>query len=276
MKRFEDKVAAITGAGSGIGAALALELAGRRCHLALCDVNEAGLEATATQARRSGVQVTTRRVDVADRTQVHAWADATALAHGRVNLVFNNAGVSVAGTVEDTPYRDIEWIVNINFWGVVHGTKAFLPHLVASGDGHVINISSVFGLVGAPSQSAYNATKFAVRGYTEALRGELRMLETCVGATSVHPGGIQTRIARNGRIDASLARFGLDPATAGTDFERNFRTTAGQAARVILAGVARNKARVLIGPEAYLIDWIARLLPAHYHALTIRFMKRGR
>src|ERR1700761_8146352 len=160
MNSFDDKVAAITGAGSGIGASLALELARRRCRLALCDVDEAALEVSAAKARLLGVQVTTRVVDVAQRAAVHDWADSVVREHGRVHLVFNNAGVAVAGTAEDTDYRDLEWIVGINLWGVVHGTKAFLPHLAASGDGHVVNISSLFGLIGVPGQSAYNATKF--------------------------------------------------------------------------------------------------------------------
>ena len=172
MKSFVDRVAAITGAGSGIGRALAVALARERCHLALADVNEPAVAETARLAGQHGVTVTTAHVDVSDRGQVHAWADRVVRDHGKANLIFNNAGVGLGSTVESARYDDLEWIVGINFWGVVHGTKAFLPPLTASGEGHVINISSAFGLIGLPTQAAYNATKFAVRGFTEALTAD--------------------------------------------------------------------------------------------------------
>jgi NAD(P)-dependent dehydrogenase (short-subunit alcohol dehydrogenase family) len=220
VKSFSGKVAAITGAGSGIGRALALRLARRGCHLALCDVNERGLAATVEWARRTGVRVTGDRVDVADREAVYRWADRVAEEHGRVNLVFNNAGVALGSAIEGGSYEDFEWLFGINFWGVVHGTKAFLPHLRASGEGHVVNVSSVFALISVPGQGAYNASKAAVRGFTDALRMELEMSGAPVSATSVHPGGINTNISRNSRGDASVEKLGLDTERGREKFDK--------------------------------------------------------
>ena len=199
MKDFRDKVAAITGAASGIGRALAQDLAGRGTHLALCDIDEIGLAETVALCEGLGIKVTSQRVDVADRDAVFAWADQVVADHGKVNLVFNNAGVALGATIEAMSYEDFEWLMNINFWGVVHGTKAFLPHLKAAGEGHIVNVSSVFGLISIPSQSAYNAAKFGVRGFTDALRMELEVERCDVSSTTIHPGGIKTNIARNAR-----------------------------------------------------------------------------
>lgn len=274
MKDFKDKVAAITGAASGIGRALALALARRGCHLALSDVNEAGLDETAAQAREAGVRVTTQRVDVADRAAIYAWADQVVREHGKVNLIFNNAGVALGATVEGMRDEDFHWLIDINFWGVVHGTRAFLPHLKAAGEGHIVNLSSVFGLAGIPSQSAYNAAKFAVRGFTESLRQELDILRCGVSGTSVHPGGIKTNIARAARTDPSIASLGIDPATATTRFEKGFMTTPESAARTILRAVEKDRRRVLVGPDAHVLDWMVRLLPALYQRVTVALARR--
>ncbi len=273
MKNFKDKVAAITGAGSGMGRELAVELAARGCHLALSDVNEKGLAETVKLVDGSGVKVTHQRVDVADKAAVFAWADAVAKEHGKVNLIFNNAGVALGASVEGMRYEDLEWLLNINFWGVVHGTKAFLPLLKASGEGHIINTSSVFGLVGIPSQSAYNAAKFAVRGFTESLRMELDMEGCGVSATSVHPGGIKTNIAKAARMDPSIAALGLDKEQASAKFEKNFITTANRAAQIIIRAVEKNQRRVLVGPDAHVIDWMVRLMPSGYQTLVKLFSR---
>ncbi|KPK50018.1 MAG: hypothetical protein AMJ63_15515 [Myxococcales bacterium SG8_38_1] len=275
MKSFEGKVAAITGAGSGIGGGLALELGRRKCNLALSDINETGLQETVAQVRDLGVQVTSQRVDVADRAAVYAWADQVARDHGKVNLIFNNAGVALGSTVEKISYEDFEWLMNINFWGVVYGTKAFLPHLKATGDGHIINISSVFGLAGIPSQSAYNSAKFAVRGFTESLRQELDMLGYGVSASSVHPGGIKTSIARSSRMDDSIRDLGLGREGMDTRevFEKSFITSADKAAKTIVDGVQRNQRRILVGPDARVYDWMVRLLPTSYQRIAVRYAR---
>lgn len=274
MKSFMNKTAAITGAGSGIGAALAKRLAADGCHLALSDVNEAGLAATAADIRdrAPSCRVTTTHVDVANRSAVHAWADATADELGGVNLIFNNAGVALGSTVESADYADLEWIININLWGVIHGTKAFLPHLRASGSGHVINISSVFGLIGVPSQGAYNATKFAVRGFTEALRHENE--GSGLHVMCVHPGGIRTAIARNARMAVDPAGA-TDQAASAAKFEKLARTTPEQAAEKILKDLARKSPRCLIGPDAKAIDWIQRVMPVGYGPLMRAALKRA-
>ena len=204
MKDFNDRVAAITGAGSGIGRALANALARRGAHVALSDIDDSGLAETAAQCEGFGVEITSDHLDVADRDAVYAWADRVVTLHGRVNLIVNNAGVALGATVESMSYEDFEWLMRIDFWGVVYGTKAFLPYLKQSGEGHVVNLSSVFGLISVPSQSAYNAAKFAVRGFTDTLRMELEIEDANVSVTTVHPGGIKTNIARNARMDPSI------------------------------------------------------------------------
>ena len=279
MKVFRDKVAAITGAGSGMGRCLAIQLAQEGCHVAISDCNEAGLAETAAQvARRArGVTITTHVVDVAERAAVHAWADAVAAAHGRVNLIFNNAGVALSSTVDGMQYDDLDWIIGINFWGVVHGTKAFLPHLKASGEGHIVNTSSVFGLFAQPGMGAYNASKYAVRGFTESLRQELDLMDCGVSATTVHPGGIKTNIARDSRVSPSVNGLLVRDAQQGREaFEKFFITTPEKAAGIILDGVRANKRRVLVGPDAYAADAMARLLPAAYQSLVVRETRRKR
>lgn len=259
MKNLNGRIAAITGAGSGIGRALAEELSRRGAHLALSDVNEVGLAETVARCEGRGVKVTSQIVDVADRAAVEAWADLVVDEHGAVNLIFNNAGVAVAATVESISYEDFEWLMNINFWGVVHGTKAFLPHLKAAGEGHVVNVSSVFGLVSIPSQSAYNAAKFAVRGFTDALRIELEIDPCGVSATTIHPGGIATNIARDARVDDSVADVAGSTEEAMVEFDKFLRTPPEKAARQILKAVERNRRRALIGPDAVVFDAVSRL-----------------
>ena len=275
MNSFINKVAAITGAGSGIGRALALNLAGQGCNLAIADVNAAGLKETAEAARQQGVKVLETVVNVADRAAVHSWADEVVREFGKVNLIFNNAGVAHAGTVEGSDYAEYEWIMNINFWGVMHGTKAFLPYLKATGDGHIINISSIFGLFAQPGMSAYNATKFAVRGFTEALRQELDMDACGVSASCVHPGGIKTNIAKTARMNDSLSKVtGQDADTARSQFhDQLLRTTPEKAAEVILNGVRRNQRRILIGGDAVATDLMQRSLPALYQRLVVTTMR---
>jgi butyryl-CoA dehydrogenase len=276
MKDFRDRVAAITGAGSGIGRALAQDLARRGTHLALCDIDEDGLAETVASCEGFGVKVTAHRVDVASRDAVYAWADQVVADHGKVNLIFNNAGVALGATIEAMSGEDFEWLMNINFWGVVHGTQAFLPHLQAAGEGHIVNVSSVFGLISVPSQSAYNASKFGVRGFTDALRMELDIADRGVSCTTVHPGGIKTNIARNARMDASVAAMAGDTETARRDFDKLARTTPEKAARQILAAVEQNKRRALIGPDAKVIDLISRLPAGLYQRVVVRGAKLRR
>lgn len=275
MDSFENKVAAITGAGSGIGRALAVSLARRGCDLAVSDVNEAGLAETVQEAEALGVRVTSAHVDVSDREAVHAWADGVVADHGQVNVIFNNAGVALVCTVENATYEDYEWLMNINFWGVVYGTKAFLPHLKATGDGHIVNVSSVFGIMGVPSQSAYNAAKFAVRGFTECLRQELDMMDCGVSATCVHPGGIKTNIARAARRGGTVVPLGMADTEDEGEFEKLARTTPEQAAEVILAAVLSNQRRVLVGMDAKVIDWIARLFGTGYQRLLPGYFRKA-
>jgi NAD(P)-dependent dehydrogenase (short-subunit alcohol dehydrogenase family) len=275
MQTLSGKVAAVTGAASGIGRAVAVLLARHGCEVAISDVQDAGLAETRALVEAIGVPVTSARLDVADRAAVHTWADRVAGDHGRVNVVVNNAGVALSALVDEMSYDDLAWLMDINFWGVVHGTKAFLPHLKRSGDGHVVNVSSVFGLIGVATQSAYNAAKFAVRGFTEALREELD-LEACgASCTSVHPGGIRTNIARSGRV-GGLGMLARSRDELAVDFDRAARTTAEAAAEAIVTGIRRNRRRVLIGPDAYVIDGVQRLLPTGYQRLIASFVRRQR
>ncbi|MEN3979953.1 SDR family NAD(P)-dependent oxidoreductase [Acinetobacter sp. CWB-B33] len=274
MKNFKEKVAAITGAGSGIGRQLALQLAQQGAHLALSDMNEQGLLETLNLLKDYSIKVTLTKLDVADREAVYAWAESSFNEFGQLNLIFNNAGVALASTVEGMNYDELEWIFNINFWGVVYGTKAFLPYLKQSGEGHIINTSSLFGLTAQPTQSAYNATKFAVRGFTEALRQELDMENCGVSATSVHPGGIRTNIANAARMSDSIRALGMNPEKASRSFNKVLKTPPELAAKVILDAVKDNKARVLIGNDAKLLDLVQRVAPSHYAQALNFFTKR--
>ena len=265
MDYFQGKIAVLTGAASGIGRALALHLNRQGCRLFISDVNETGLQETVGLLERPDVAASSTRLDVADKAGVHEWADAIAASAGLVDIVINNAGVAYAATVETSDYEHQEWLMGINFWGVVYGTQAFLPLLRKSSQGHLVNISSVFGLVGIPTQSAYNAAKFAVRGYTEALRQE--MAGTNVHVCCVHPGGIKTNSARDAR--------GGDPATTadqrGSEFEKVARTTATSAAAQICRAMEKRKKRLLIGADARYFSLISRLFPTSYPRLLPRF-----
>ncbi|RTL26204.1 MAG: SDR family oxidoreductase [Burkholderiales bacterium] len=276
MKSFKNKVAAITGAASGMGRTLAVELARRGCHLALSDVNEADLAKTAELAGQHGVRVTIARLDVANREAVYAWADQVVRDHGKVNLIFNNAGVALTTLLEHVKISDFEWIMGINFWGVVYGTQAFLPHLKASGDGHIINTSSLFGLMSVPSQGTYNSSKFAVRGYTEALRMELELEDAPVSATCVHPGGIATNIAMAGKVDPIMEKVtGLSEEKQKRRANKAISTTTPESAALqILAAVERNDRRVLVGYDAKLLDKLVRLIGASYQALIVRQFRK--
>ncbi|HEX3705228.1 MAG TPA: SDR family NAD(P)-dependent oxidoreductase [Mycobacteriales bacterium] len=268
--QYKDKVAVVTGAGSGIGRALAVELASRGARLAISDVNDDTLAETVSLCEKAGGEGHKYLLDVADRQAVLAHADEVMRDLGQVNLVVNNAGVALMATVEDMSWEDFDWLMGINFWGVMHGTKAFLPHLIASGEGHLVNISSVFGFIGVPSQSAYNAAKFAVRGFTEALRQEMLVAGHPVGVSCVHPGGIKTNIAR----DARSAKDMGDRAERNKDFERAARTTPEKAAQIILRGVDRKKPRILVGPDAYLFDAIPRVTGSGYQRAGAAIAKR--
>ncbi len=264
MSHFTNKVAVVTGAGSGIGRALSLDLATKGARLALSDVDTAGLAETVRQCRLLGADVRSDHLDVAERAAMMTYADEVVAHFGSVNLVFNNAGIAYSGDVEVAEFKDIERVMDIDFWGVVNGTKAFLPHLIASGDGHIVNTSSLFGLLAMPSQSAYNAAKFAVRGFTESLRQEMLISKHPVKVTCVHPGGIKTAIARN-----STAAAGQDTKALAELFDKRLaRTTPEAASRVILRGVQAGRPRVLIGSDARALDALVRLTGSGYQRIV--------
>ncbi|MBD3944133.1 SDR family NAD(P)-dependent oxidoreductase [Nocardioides ganghwensis] len=275
LTTLRDKVVVITGAGSGIGRALALRSARGGALLALSDWDADGLAETVRLVEQAGVSAQTPKVrhdvvDVSDRAAVAAWADGVVEEFGRVNLVVNNAGVTATGDFTELSYEDLDWIVGINFHGVVHGSKEFLPHLIASGDGALVNISSLFGLVSVPGQSAYNATKYAVRGLTEAIRGEMLVAGHPVTVTCVHPGGIRTGISRHGRKAA-----GLDGAAIDALFEKKLaRMSPERAAEIILDGALAGKARVLAGIDAHVIHHFAKLAGARYQDVVARVTSR--
>jgi NAD(P)-dependent dehydrogenase (short-subunit alcohol dehydrogenase family) len=270
MQSFQGRVIVITGAASGIGRALACAFAKEGGQLALADVDAAGLAETARLAGAADCLAET--VDVSDRDAVERFAQQVRSRFGVAHVVINNAGVAVSQTLAETRYEDFQWIMGINFWGVVHGTQAFLPLLRAADEAVIVNVSSVFGLIAFPTQGAYNASKFAVRGFTEALRHECE--GTHIRAICVHPGGIRTNILKNARF-YSDAYGQNDHARSMAEFERIARTTPERAAQTIVNGIRRNKLRILIGPDAYLIDWVQRLLPARYMKVIAAVLARA-
>ncbi len=271
MKTLQDKVVVITGAGSGIGRALAVEVASRGALVAISDVDEAGLAETVELVKAAGApEVRADRLDVSDRTAFATYATAVREHFGRVNVVVNNAGVTMTGDFEEISYDDFEWIMGINFWGVVTGTKEFLPHLIESGDGHLVNISSLFGLISTPGQSTYNASKYAVRGFTEALREEMLVAGHPVGVTCVHPGGIRTGISRNGRKTASQDAEAVDRL-----FEKKLaRMEPERAAEIIVGAILKGKARQLVGIDAHLIHHACKLVGSRYQDVIARYSQR--
>lgn len=261
MRQFKDKICVITGAASGIGAACALAMAADGALVIGTDLRQDMLAETKAAVEKQGGRMETFMVDVADRDAMFDLAATVEKNHGAADLILNNAGVAFGATVEEMPLDDFKWLMDINFWGVVNGTQAFLPHFRAKGCGHVANVSSIFGLIGVPTQSAYNAAKFGVLGFTEALRHEMR--DGNIGVSTIHPGGINTNIVRHARFQQ-----GPDAETEREEAIERFaqltRTQPDGAAKVIMKGIRKNKARILIGPDAHVVDWIRRLFPANY------------
>ena len=286
---YRNHVAAITGAGSGMGRELAIHLAKMGCHVALSDINPEQLAATKQLLASYDINVTMAVLDVSDNKTVQAWADNVMAEHGKVNFIFNNAGVALYSTVEGSSISELEWVMNINFWGVVYGTKAFLPLIKNSvkqsqfsEHGHIINTSSLFGLTAQASQSAYNSSKFAVRGFTESLRQELNIQNCGVSATCIHPGGIKTNIANSARGNDSIHDIGMSTGPkAIRSFNKFLKFDASQAAWIILHAAATNQQRCLIGNDAKMIDAIQRVFPSHYsqilndfHQLSLKLKPR--
>jgi NAD(P)-dependent dehydrogenase (short-subunit alcohol dehydrogenase family) len=278
MSAVRGKAAVVTGAGSGIGRALALELARRGARVALSDVDAAGLTETVEAVRRAGGEAHDQTLDVTDRAAVERYADTVASAFGGVHQIYNNAGIAFSRTVLESDYADYERVFAVNLWGVIHGTKAFLPHLIASGDGHVVNISSLNGYLAQSKMSHYCTTKFAVRGFTESLRIEMLRDGHPVGVTCVHPGGVRTSIADNAMSTAR--RLGL-PITEEEERERRLynekllRMDPAKAAQIIVDGVEAGRARVRVGNDAKLVDRAVRLMPVLYQRLSVAVERRA-
>ena len=264
--RLAGRTAVITGAANGIGRAIAVSLARRGCHLALADIDEDGMAGTTELTRACGVRVSRHRLDVADRQAVAAFPSVVVAEHPQVDILVNNAGVAVGGTFEQVSDEDFEWLFEINFWGVVRMTRAFMPLLGASDDARVVNLSSIYGVIAPPEQAAYSASKFAVRGFSEALRHELE--GTQIGVTVIHPGGVATSIAENARIPASATEEEI--AYRRAKYRKLLRLPPEIAAETIVRGIERRRPRILIGSDAKTIALIARLLPVSYWKLLVR------
>lgn len=267
---LDGKVAIVTGAASGIGRATARSLAARGCNVAIADVNEAGLAETAGLIGNA-VRVTCHRLDVADRNAVARFPDEVAAAHGAVDVVVNNAGVALSGTFAQLTEEEFDWLLEINLQGVVRMTRAFLPALERRPQAQIVNLSSLFGLIAPPGQSAYAAAKFAVRGFSEALRHELESAGSPVGVSVVHPGGVRTGIATNAR--AAAAVDATEAARQQAHFQEVLRLNAVQAGEIIVRGIERRRPRILVGKDARLVAAIERLMPVGYWRILGR--RRG-
>jgi short-subunit dehydrogenase len=272
MTATRGAAAAVTGAASGIGRALALELAARGADLALADRNEAGLASVAAEIGNKQ-KVTTHRVDVGEPTDITAFAQAAVAAHPSLNILINNAGVALMGSFTEIDQSQMEWLMNINFWGTVHATRAFLPHLATRREAHIVNLSSIFGIIGPPGQTAYCASKFAVRGFSESLRHELQTAKSPVRLSVVHPGGVATDIARNSRVGSLMTDNGRR-VEAIERFDKVAKTTPVQAAQRIIAGIEKNEPRILIGSDARLMDLLQRFRPATYWAVMAKRIEK--
>ena len=274
---FKDSVAVVTGAGSGIGRALAMGLAERGAHIAISDINAEGLDNTLAMLDRFDIKTRADFLDVSQKDAVFSYAETVRDHFGHVNLVFNNAGAALNGEFARTSMDDFHWQMDVNFWGVAYGTKAFLPILEASEWGHITNISSLFGLIAAPGNSAYNASKFAVRGMTECLRIELKQAGSSVSCTSVHPGGVKTNVVRNARSGRGNSfAYGRTQDELITNFDQLARTSAEKAADIILRGTQKDKMRVLVGMDCAVVDKIQRLLPTKYYQIMTRVFGYGK
>jgi short-subunit dehydrogenase len=264
MTAIQGATAAITGAASGIGRALAIELAARGADLALADRDEAGLAGVAAEiAKASGRKVSVHRADVGDATQIADFAKAALAAHPGLNILINNAGVALLGQFNEIEQGQMEWLFNINFWGVVHATRAFLPHLASRSEAHIINVSSIYGIIAPPGQTAYSSAKFAVRAFSESLRHELQVAQSLVQLSVVHPGGISTNIVRNMRMGAGVTD-NERRVQAIELFDQFAKTTPKDAALRIIKGIEKNQPRILIGGDARFMDLLQRLRPATY------------
>src|ERR1700719_2594874 len=267
-------VPAVTGAASGIGRALALELAARGCDLALADRDEAGLQAVAAEiAKADARKVTVHRVDVGEPAEIEAFAQAAVAGHPGLNILVNNAGVTLLGQFDEIDQAQMDWLMNINFWGVVHSTRAFLPHLARQREAHIVNLSSLFGIIAPPGQTAYAASKFAVRGFSERLRHDLQMAASPVRLSVVHPGGVATNIARNART-GSLMTDNARRAEAIDRFDKVATKSPGAAAARIIQGIERNEPRILIGSDARFMDLLQRFRPTAYWAVMARRIEK--
>ena len=278
MTAIRGAAAAVTGAASGIGRALALELAARGCGLALADRDEAGLQAVAadlatTQSGTVPRKVTLHRVDVGEPAEIAAFAQAATAAHPSLNILINNAGVALLGNFTEIDQAQMDWLMNINFWGVVHATRSFLPHLSRQREAHIVNLSSIFGIIAPPGQTAYAASKFAVRGFSESLRHELQAAKSPVRLSVVHPGGVATSIARNSRTGVGMTDNARRVESI-EKFETVVQTTPQAAALRILKGIEKNQPRILIGNDARGADLLQRLMPARYWAPLARKIER--